>query len=153
MSINTMYLESWSTPEKETRMVGNILLMEKKWTSRRCGPVLRMRYMALTSSSCCPQDCIRLHEIFAISSLGMPGVVGMSGSVHTAGALPLKSPCPSREEDRGLMVFSSVSLSLLGFPLDIRAAMEKAFARDESCGFGDEVYSMSCKKDFLFVSQ
>lgn len=40
----------------------------------------------------------RLHEIFAISSLGMPGLVGMSGSVHTAGALPLKSPCPSRED-------------------------------------------------------
>lgn len=51
------------------------------------------------------------------------------------------------------MVFSSVSLSLLGFPLDIRAAMEKAFARDESCGFGDDVYSMSagedCAKIFL----
>lgn len=44
------------------------------------------------------------------------------------------------------MVFSSASLSLLGFPLDIRAAMEKAFARDESCGFGDEVYSMSVKR-------
>lgn len=44
------------------------------------------------------------------------------------------------------MVFSSASLSLLGFPLDIRAAMEKAFARDESCGFGDEVYSMLMKR-------
>lgn len=40
----------------------------------------------------------RLQEILAISSLGMPGLVGMSGSVHTAGALPLKSPCASREE-------------------------------------------------------
>lgn len=40
----------------------------------------------------------RLHEIFAISSLGMPGLVGMSGSVHTPGALPLKSPCPSSED-------------------------------------------------------
>lgn len=40
----------------------------------------------------------KLHEIFAISSLGMPGLVGMSGSVHTAGALPLKSACPSRED-------------------------------------------------------
>lgn len=44
------------------------------------------------------------------------------------------------------MVFSSVSLSLLGFPLDIKAAMEKAFARDESCGFGVDVYSMSVKR-------
>lgn len=43
-------------------------------------------------------------------------------------------------------MFSSVSLSLLGFPLDIRAAMEKAFARDESCGFGDDVYSMSVRR-------
>lgn len=43
------------------------------------------------------------------------------------------------------MVFSSVSLSL-GFPLDIRAAMEKAFARDESCGFGEDVYSMVVEK-------
>ena len=43
----------------------------------------------------------RLHEIFAISSLGMPGLVGMSGSVHTAGALPLKSPCPSRDDRSG----------------------------------------------------
>lgn len=41
------------------------------------------------------------------------------------------------------MVLSSVSLSLLDFPLDIRAAMENALARDESCGFGDDVYSMS----------
>lgn len=40
----------------------------------------------------------RLHEILAISSLGMPGLVGMRGSVHTAGALPLKSPCPSRDD-------------------------------------------------------
>lgn len=44
-------------------------------------------------------------------------------------------------------MFSSGSLSLLGFPLDIRAAMENAFARDESCGFGDDVYSMSGHKD------
>lgn len=44
------------------------------------------------------------------------------------------------------MVFSSASLSLLDFPLDISAAMEKAFARDESCGFGDDVYSMSVEK-------
>lgn len=43
-------------------------------------------------------------------------------------------------------MFSSESLSLLGFPLDIRAAMENAFARDESCGFGDDVYSMSVEK-------
>lgn len=51
------------------------------------------------------------------------------------------------------MVFSSASLSLLDFPLDIRAAMEKALARDESCGFGDEVYSMSvCKKAKIFPS-
>lgn len=41
------------------------------------------------------------------------------------------------------MVFSSGSLSLLDFPLDIRAAMENALARDESCGFGDDVYSIS----------
>lgn len=41
------------------------------------------------------------------------------------------------------MVLSSVSLSLLDFPLDIRAAMENALAREESCGFGDDVYSMS----------
>lgn len=41
------------------------------------------------------------------------------------------------------MVFSSVSLSLLDFPLDIRAAMENALARDDSCGFGDDVYSIS----------
>lgn len=40
-------------------------------------------------------------------------------------------------------MLSSVSLSLLDFPLDIRAAMENALARDESCGFGDDVYSMS----------
>lgn len=44
------------------------------------------------------------------------------------------------------MVFSSASFSLLGFPLDIRAAMENAFARDESCGFGEDVYSMSVQK-------
>jgi hypothetical protein len=39
------------------------------------------------------------------------------------------------------MVLSSASLSL-GFPLDMRAAIENAFAREESCGFGDDVYSM-----------
>lgn len=39
------------------------------------------------------------------------------------------------------MVFSSDSLSF-DFPLDMRAAMEKAFALEESCGFGEEVYSM-----------
>lgn len=50
---------------------------------------------------------------------------------------------PGRALPRGLMVLSSVSLSLLDFPLDIRAAMENALARDESCGFGDDVYSMS----------
>lgn len=50
---------------------------------------------------------------------------------------------PGRCLPRGLMVFSSVSLSLLDFPLDIRAAMENALARDESCGFGDDVYSIS----------
>lgn len=50
---------------------------------------------------------------------------------------------PGRHSPRGLMVLSSVSLSLLDFPLDIRAAMENALARDESCGFGDDVYSMS----------
>lgn len=50
---------------------------------------------------------------------------------------------PGRILPRGLMVLSSVSLSLLDFPLDIRAAMENALARDESCGFGDDVYSMS----------
>lgn len=50
---------------------------------------------------------------------------------------------PGRHLPRGLMVLSSVSLSLLDFPLDIRAAMENALARDESCGFGDDVYSMS----------
>lgn len=44
------------------------------------------------------------------------------------------------------MVFSSASLSLLGFPLDISAAMEKAFARDDSCGFGEDVYSMSVER-------
>lgn len=44
---------------------------------------------------------------------------------------------------RGLMVFSSGSLSLLDFPLDMRAAMEKALARDDSCGLGEDVYSMS----------
>ena len=38
-------------------------------------------------------------------------------------------------------MFSSVSLSFV-FPLDIRAAIENAFAREESCGFGDEVYSI-----------
>jgi len=49
----------------------------------------------------------------------------------------LKSPIlPS-----GLMVFSSDSLSF-DFPLDMSAAMEKAFALEESCGFGEEVYSM-----------
>lgn len=47
---------------------------------------------------------------------------------------------------RGLMVFSSASFSLLGFPLDIRAAMENAFARDESCGFGEDVYSMTVQR-------
>lgn len=41
----------------------------------------------------------------------------------------------------GLMVFSSDSLSF-DFPLDMSAAMEKAFALEESCGFGEEVYSM-----------
>lgn len=50
---------------------------------------------------------------------------------------------PGRCLPRGLMVFSSGSLSLLDFPLDIRAAMENALARDESCGFGDDVYSIS----------
>lgn len=39
------------------------------------------------------------------------------------------------------MVFSSDSLSF-DFPLDMSAAMEKAFALEESCGFGEEVYSM-----------
>lgn len=50
----------------------------------------------------------------------------------------------------GLIVFSSVSLSLL-FPLDIRAAMENAFAREESCGFGEAVYSMAVRS-FLRVN-
>lgn len=40
------------------------------------------------------------------------------------------------------MVFSSASFSL-AFPLDISAAMEKAFAREDSCGLGDAVNSMS----------
>lgn len=56
---------------------------------------------------------------------------------------PFRDGSPGRHSPRGLMVLSSVSLSLLDFPLDIRAAMENALARDESCGFGDDVYSMS----------
>lgn len=39
------------------------------------------------------------------------------------------------------MVFSGDSLSL-ELPLDMRAAMEKALAREESCGLGGGVYSM-----------
>lgn len=40
------------------------------------------------------------------------------------------------------MVFSGDSLSL-ELPLDMRAAMEKALAREESCGLGGGVYSMA----------
>lgn len=40
------------------------------------------------------------------------------------------------------MVLSGDSLSL-ELPLDMRAAMEKAFAREESCGLGGGVYSMA----------
>ncbi len=39
------------------------------------------------------------------------------------------------------MVLSSDSLSF-DVPLDMSAAMEKAFALEESWGFGEEVYSM-----------
>ncbi len=39
------------------------------------------------------------------------------------------------------MVLSSDSLSF-DFPLDMSAAMEKAFALEESWGFEEEVYSM-----------
>jgi len=42
---------------------------------------------------------------------------------------------------RGLMVLSSASWSF-GLPLDMSAAMENALAREESCGLGDDVYSM-----------
>ena len=56
---------------------------------------------------------------------------------------PTRTPAlpGGRSSPRGLMVLSSASLSL-GFPLDMRAAIENAFAREESCGFGDDVYSM-----------
>lgn len=40
------------------------------------------------------------------------------------------------------MVLSGDSLSL-ELPLDMRAAMEKALAREESCGLGGGVYSMA----------
>lgn len=50
-------------------------------------------------------------------------------------------PLKSQILPSGLMVFSSDSLSF-DFPLDMSAAMENAFALEESCGFGEEVYSM-----------
>lgn len=34
----------------------------------------------------------------------------------------------------------------LELPLDIRAAMEKALAREESCGLGGGVYSMATRR-------
>lgn len=39
-------------------------------------------------------------------------------------------------------MFSEGSFSLETPPLDMSAAMEKALAREESCGLGDAVYSM-----------
>lgn len=55
--------------------------------------------------------------------------------------------CPQRtfrqpDLPRGLMVFSVPSFSLEP-PLDMSAAMEKALAREESCGLGDAVNSMA----------
>lgn len=49
---------------------------------------------------------------------------------------------PSPHSPSGLMVLSEDSLSL-ELPLDMRAAMEKALAREESCGLGGGVYSMA----------
>lgn len=43
------------------------------------------------------------------------------------------------------MVLSGDSFSL-ELPLDIRAAMEKALAREESCGLGGGVYSMASRR-------
>ena len=68
---------------------------------------------------------------------------GKSGNVAISRLIIILRSVRGRSSPRGLMVFSSVSLSLLDFPLDIRAAMENALARDESCGFGDAVYSIS----------
>ena len=61
---------------------------------------------------------------------------------HTAHAAHLRPPPAHPRSPRGLMVLSAASLSL-ELPLDMRAAIEKALARDESCGFGGGVYSMA----------
>lgn len=52
---------------------------------------------------------------------------------------------PLPHSPSGLMVLSGDSLSL-ELPLDMRAAMEKALAREESCGLGGGVYSMATRR-------
>lgn len=61
----------------------------------------------------------------------------------TDGRTPAGHPCP--HSPSGLMVLSGDSLSL-ELPLDMRAAMEKALAREESCGLGGGVYSMASRR-------
>lgn len=66
---------------------------------------------------------------------GPPGRMGGSAACSPPAPGPARSPS-------GLMVLSAGSFSL-GLPLAMRAAMEKALAREESCGLGGAVYSMA----------
>lgn len=75
----------------------------------------------------------RLQEIFAISSLGTPGLVGIRGSVHTPGALPLlKSPCASMEEssERACWLQEDFSTNCSERKID---ASQKRWWRMENC--------------------
>ena len=86
------------------------------------------------------RSCLEQGKAATLSSLPQ---AGDGGTDRCAAA----RSCPRRTVGQpdlpsGLMVFSAASFSLEP-PLDMSAAMEKALAREESCGLGDAVNSMA----------
>lgn len=86
------------------------------------------------------RNCLEQGKAATLSSLPQ---AGDGGTDRCAAACS----CPRRTVGQpdlpsGLMVFSAASFSLEP-PLDMSAAMEKALAREESCGLGDAVNSMA----------
>lgn len=70
--------------------------------------------------------------------------MGLLGSPKCWSPRPPTLEAGAQDSPRGLMVFSAFSFSL-EVPLDISAAMEKALAREESCGLGEALYSMAAE--------